>query len=72
MATATTPAPKWTESEKRLGDQLRAEAQNYSGPFLQKWSTVAKKFGYASYAHLPQGTKSYISSLGGSKRKRRT
>lgn len=70
MATATKPSVPvalWTESEKRLAEDVVQEARNYTGSFLTRFSAAAKKFGYGNYAGLPQGTRSFISSLGGKK-----
>lgn len=67
MATVTTTVPKWTEKEKQLAEKILREAQNYSGSFFQKYGNAAKACGYDNYGELPQGTKKFISTLGGKK-----
>lgn len=66
MATEDT-GPSWTAEEEALAKKIAEEAKNYSGSFFQRYGPAAKAFGYFSYAHLPQGTKSYISTDGGKK-----
>lgn len=66
MATKDT-GPSWTDEEEALAKKITEEAKNYSGGFFQRYGPAARAFGYVSYAHLPQGTKSYISTEGGKK-----
>lgn len=64
---------KWTEDERAIGEKLLKALTAYTGTFEEKKNLAAKSIGYpAGYFSLPPGVKSFISSIAGKAKKRKT
>lgn len=62
-----TNAPqRWTGKEEALGRRLLEEMKAATGDtFLMRANSASEVLGYGRYADIPQGTKSFISFIGG-------
>lgn len=53
-----------TEDE-RVAKQIMEASRSYQGTFLVRYGKAAKAIAKVDYSQLPEGVKSYISSVGG-------